>query len=161
MEGLMRCPICGAKMINKQICPYCKVVDKQVFGASNKKVKEYRKRGDNDLICFTTVLPSDVNKVALWLYTIFLGWCGVNHFIVHRNVRAWYAVGSCVSAIITLFFRYFYVAKTVAGGYIIWFLFSVAFNCLAINIVLWVCDIFNLFIKKFKVPVVLADKEGN
>ena len=37
----MRCPICGSKMVQKQLCKYCKITDDQVKNASNKKVKEY------------------------------------------------------------------------------------------------------------------------
>ena len=53
----MRCPICGAKMVNKQFCKYCNITDEQVYKASNKKVKEYRKPDRDDLIYFTNVLP--------------------------------------------------------------------------------------------------------
>lgn len=154
----MRCPICGAKMINKQICPYCKVVDKQVFGASNKKVKECRKTGNKDLICYTNVIPSDVNKVALWLFTIFFGWCGVNHFIVHRPVRAWYSVISTVGSFAIMLFYYFVKTRTQIGGWIVYILYNVFFICMAINVVMWVFDIISLLFKGFKVPVVLPDK---
>ena len=95
----MRCPICGAKLYQKQICPYCKVTDEQILGASNKKVKEYRKNGDKDLICFTTVVPQDVNRLKLILFTIFLGWLGVNHYYVLRNIRGSFSLISFASSI--------------------------------------------------------------
>ena len=36
----MRCPICGAKMVNKQLCQYCNITDEQIYNASNKKVNK-------------------------------------------------------------------------------------------------------------------------
>ena len=61
----MRCPVCGAKLVAKQICPYCKITDEQITAASNRKVKEYRKTGNGDLICYTTVIPNDLSKVKI------------------------------------------------------------------------------------------------
>ena len=154
----MRCPICGAKMVNKQLCPYCKIIDKQIYGASNKKVKQCRKTDNKDLICYTTVIPSDVSKVSLWLFTIFLGWCGVNHFIINRPIRAWYAVLSTVLAFIMTFVNIFADPKTLVGEWILYFLFNGIMLCMAINVVLWFTDIISLLFKGFKVPVVLPDK---
>ncbi len=154
----MRCPICGAKLINKQLCPYCKIVDKQIFGASNKAVKKYRKEGNGDLVCYSNVIPSDVSKVALWLFTIFLGWCGVNHFIINRPTRAWYSVISTVFSIVFIFLNVFFEPVTLTGEWLIYILYNVFGIAMAINIVMWVSDIIALLFKSFKVPVVLADK---
>ncbi len=154
----MRCPICGAKMMNKQLCPYCKVIDKQVYGASNKKVKQMRKTDNKDLIVYTSVVPSDVSKVGLWLFTIFLGWCGVNHFIINRPVRAWYAVLSCISSFIMTFVNLLAVPKTLFGEWSIYFIHYAALMCMAINVVMWVFDMISLLFKGFKIPVVLPDK---
>lgn len=154
----MRCPICGARMINGQVCPYCKIVDKQVYGASNKKVKEYREKGYSDLICYTNVLPSDVSKLKLILYTIFFGWCGVNHFLVNRPVRAWYSLVTSVLSLFIIFFNAFYVEKTLAGEWIVWILYNAFLVSMAINVVMWFCDIIGVLLKRFKVPVVLPEK---
>ena len=78
----MRCPICGSKMVQGQLCKYCGVTADQVENASNKKVTEYRKNDMSDLIYFTTNIPSDVSRIKLLLYTIFLGIIGVNHYYV-------------------------------------------------------------------------------
>jgi len=59
----MRCPICGAKMVNKQLCPYCKITDEQVVSASNKKVKEYRQTGNTDMIHY----PVWIMWLSSWL----------------------------------------------------------------------------------------------
>ena len=158
----MRCPICGAKLYQKTICPYCKITADQVKSASNKKVKEYRKTGRKDLIHYTTVLPQDVSRVKLWLFTIFLGWCGVNHFIVGRNIRGCFAATASAGAIIMTIIKVFATIK--ASGAVLFALnlfYELIFYSMAINIVMWVFDIFSLLTKSFKVPVVLAEKGEN
>lgn len=154
----MRCPVCGAKLIGKQLCPYCKVTDKQILNASNKKVKEYRKSGNKDLICNTNVLPGDVSRLKLILYTIFLGWCGVNHFYVLRNIRGTYAVVSTAGSIGIMALGL--VIKSLVGAWAVIYdiLYSVFFYMMAINVILWVFDIFAVIFRTFKVPVVLAKK---
>lgn len=154
----MRCPICGAKLIGKQLCPYCKVTDEQIFNASNKKVKEYRKTGNKDLICKTTVVPNDVSRIKLILYTIFLGWCGVNHYYVSRNVRGTYAVVSSAGSIGIMILGM--AIGNITGAWIIIYnvCYSALFYMMAINVVLWILDIFGVLFKTFKIPVVLAKK---
>ena len=144
--------------MNKQLCPYCKIIDKQVYGASNKKVKQCRKTDNKDLICYTKVIPSDVSKVSLWLFTFFLGWCGVNHFIISRPVRAWYAVIASISSVIMTFVNLFADPKTLAGEWIIYFVHYAALMSMAINVVMWVFDMISLLFRSFKIPVVLPDK---
>lgn len=154
----MRCPVCGAKLVAKQICPYCKITDEQILGASNKKVKEYRKTGNKDLICKTTVVPSDVSRLKLILYTIFLGWCGVNHYYVSRNVRGTYAVISSAGSIGILLLSFVLGEMSKVGTTIYGLFYNIFFYMMAINVVLWILDIFAVLLKTFKIPVVLAKK---
>ena len=99
----MRCPICGAKLVGKQLCPYCKITDEQILNASNRKVKEYRKTGNKDMIHLTNVVPKDLSKLKIILYTIFFGFVGVNHFYVLRNIRGTYSLVSTIGCL-TIFF---------------------------------------------------------
>lgn len=154
----MRCPVCGAKLVGKQLCPYCKVTDEQILNASNKKVKGYRKTGNKDLICKTTIIPPDVSRLKLILYTIFLGWCGVNHYYVSRNIRGTYSVISTAGSISIMI-----IGMLIANLQGFWFtlyniVYSILFYMMAINVVLWVLDIFGVIFKTFKIPVVLAKK---
>lgn len=154
----MRCPVCGAKLVAKQICPYCKITDDQITGASNKKVKEYRKTGNSDLICKTTVVPSDVSRLKLILYTIFLGWCGVNHYYVSRNIRGTYSVISSAGSIGIMILGFALTNMSDAGKMVYNIFYNIFFYMMAINVILWVLDIFNALFKTFKIPVVLAKK---
>lgn len=153
----MRCPICGAKMVQGELCKYCKITSDQVKNASNKKVSEYRKKDMSDLIYFTNEIPSDVSRLKLLLYTIFLGLFGVNHFYVKRVVRAWYSVLVCIVTFALLTLKLF--VPTLSSVLFFNLFYEVSMFCLTINFLLWVFDIINLLFKKFKVPVVLEDKE--
>lgn len=154
----MRCPICGAKMVQNQLCQYCNITDDQVLNASNKKVKEYRKEDMLDLVHFTTVVPKDVSKWKLILYTILLGYIGINHYYVNRIHRANFSlVISILSIVMTILSL---VASTMMSMLFFKLIFELVFYSMAINIILWVFDIINVLIKKFKVPVVLAEKEN-
>ena len=155
----MRCPVCGAKMVNKQICKYCNVTDEQVFNASNRKVKEERRVGNTDLIHYTNVLPKDVNKVKLWLYTIFLGIFGVHSFYVLRPVKGIFSACSTGLSFFILIIRLFvkfnsdFMLNTVS------ILYQIFFFMLAFNVIFWVSDILGLLFRTFKVPVILGEKE--
>lgn len=152
----MRCPICGSKMVQGQLCKYCGIDDQQVKKASNKKVVEYRKNDMSDLIYFTTNVPTDVSKITLILFTIFLGIMGVNHFYVHRNIRGIYAVLSTFCSIVFILLKA--LVTTLSSVLIFELIYEIFLFAMAINIILWVCDIINVIFRNFKIPVVLADK---
>lgn len=150
----MRCPICGAKMVNKQLCPYCKITDKQVLNASNKKVTKCRKDGNKDFIHFTTIIPKDVNKLKLILFTIFLGLFGVNHLYVKRVIRGWYSIIIDTLFVIFVLINMFVMPNSGCFNVI----YQIIGYAMAINVILWIFDIINVFVKAFRVPVVLAEK---
>lgn len=157
--NILKCPICGAKLINKQLCPYCKITDDQIINASNKKVKEYRKSGNTDLIHFTNVLPNDVIRWKLVLYTILFGWLGVNYFYINRPYRATYSMVSSIGSTFILIFGWIVDIHTKVGRITYNIIYELLFYMMAINVVLWVTNIVSAIFKKFKVPVVLAEKE--
>lgn len=154
----MRCPICGSKMIDGKLCKYCNVTDTQVENSSNKKVKEYRKNDMSDLIYFTTYIPSDVSRIKLLLFTIFFGFIGVNHYYVKRNIRATYSLLSTILSIVFLTLRL--TIPTLYGVTVFKLIYELSFLAMAINVILWGCDIINLLFKNFKIPVVLGEKES-
>lgn len=155
----MRCPICGAKLVAKQICPYCKITDDQITSASNKKVKKYRKTGNKDLICYTNVIPNDLSRLKIILYTIFLGWFGINHLYVSRPIRGIYSIISTIGSFLMIILALLIQSYSKAGLIIYQIFYNIFFYMMAINVILWACDIIAVIFKSFKVPVVLAKKE--
>lgn len=154
----MRCPICGAKLMAKQICPFCKVTDEQILSASNRKVKEYRKTGNTDLIHYSNVIPKDLSKLKIWLYTIFFGFMGVNHYYILRPIRATYSLISFIGSVL-VFILGFVTISTKFLSTLFSIFYYILFLMMAINVVMWLGDILALLLHSFKVPVVLGKKE--
>lgn len=154
----MRCPICDAKLVSGELCKYCGVTKDEIENGSNKKVKEYRKTDREDLVYFTKYWPKDISRLKLILYTILLGWLGINHFYVLRHKRALFSTITTTLTIIiqllTFFIRFnrFFITE---------FIYEIIFMAMAINVILWVWDIFAVAFRSFKVPIVLGKKEGN
>ena len=155
----MRCPICGAKMVDKKLCPYCKVTDEQVYNASNKKVSSYRKADMSDLVHFTTVIPKDVSRVKLLLLTIFLGIVGANHCYVKRTIRFLYSLISTSVAMVIVALDL--IVPTLRSIVVYNIFFELVVCALTFNIMFWIFDIINAVLGTFKIPVVLADKGEN
>ena len=153
----MRCPICGSKMVQKQLCKYCKITDDQIKNASNKKVKEYRKKDMQYLIHFSTVVPKDVSRIQLILFTIFFGLIGVNHYYVKRNIRGTFSVVTSSLTILVTILSLFTNIFTLT--LFMQLVYELVFYSMAVNVIMWGIDIINVFLGSFKIPVVLADKE--
>ena len=153
----MRCPICGSKMVQKQLCKYCKITDDQIKNASNKKVKEYRKKDMKDLIQFSTVVPKDVSRIQLILFTIFFGIIGVNHYYVKRHIRGTFSVVSSSLAVLVTLISFF--SNIFSLTLFMQIIYELVFYTMAVNVIMWGIDIINVFLGSFKIPVVLADKE--
>lgn len=154
----MRCPICGSKMVQNQLCRYCNITDEQVLNASNKKVSEYRKKDMKDLICFTNIVPKDVSRFTLLMYTIFLGLIGVNHYYVKRIVRGTF--GAVSTGLCLLIFTLGLTCAFLWSSVVFKILYELIFYVFIVNVIMWISDIVNVIIKTFKIPVVLAEKEN-
>ena len=155
----MQCPICGARLYQKEICKYCKITKETIVNASNKKVVEYRKTGRGDQVHMSGVLPKDVNRALLIFYTILLGLFGVNSFYVHRNARGTFCVVAMVSSII---FAILKASLTITVGWMAFVFqcfFELAFYLVVVNILFWATDILSVIFGTYKVPVVLHLQE--
>ena len=155
----MRCPVCGAKLVAKQICPYCKITDEQILSASNRKVKEYRKSGNKDLICYTTEIPKDLSRLSIILLTVLLGWLGINHLYVLRPVRGIYSIISTIGSFAMVIMGIAITKFSDLGATIYSIFYNLLLYMMAVNVILWIFDIIAVIFKGFKVPVVLAQKE--
>lgn len=152
----MRCPICDAKLESDIFCKYCNITKDQIENASNKKVKQYRKEDKEDLIYFTNVIPKDVSRIKLLLYTIFLGIFGVHLFYVNRYKRGLYAA---ITLPVALLFQI--LSMTVLGFsnmVVLELIYEISIGAFTFSLIFWVSDIVSLIFKGFKVPVVLGDK---
>lgn len=149
----MKCPICGYNLRKGNLCPYCKITESQIRGASNKRAKEYLKSGKKDKVFMSSTMPKDINKTRLILVTLLLGLWGGHNYYVGRKVRGLY---------FTLSFCAFMILY---GMQQIWFSsagFDVVVRVFAliegVTILMWFTDFIRACCGSFSVPVVLGEK---
>ena len=155
----MKCPICGAKMVDGKVCKYCSVTSDQVLQASNKEAKKAFKEKRHKDVCYTTNMPSDVNKPKLVLLTVFLGWFGVGDFYVGKNIKGSYCAVSFGLAIIAAIFNYLATYQGLGGKEVINVFMSITSYLMVVNLLFWAGDIIGFIFKTYKVPVVLPESE--
>ena len=155
----IKCPICGAKLFNNQLCPYCNITDEQVLGASNKKVKEFRKTGNIDMIHTSTIFPFDLIKWKMVVFTILLGWAGAHHLYVNRPVRGIFSIVSTAGSIGILLLSFVFKIDIEWLSIVYNVIYEILFYMMAINVILWLWDVLAVLIGTFKYPVVLPKKE--
>lgn len=149
----MKCPICGCKMKDEFMCPYCKITGKQVRNASNKEAKERIKKGDTKEIYSSSYLPRDVNNTRLLVAVLLGGIFGVHQFYVGKKKTGFFYLFSFMLGFIS------YVLSDMVFKDVIFlkYVMNVGIMFSALIIFLWISDIFKVLFKSFSIPVVLAD----
>lgn len=155
----MKCPICGAKMVDGKICKYCNVTSEQVNTASNKEAKKAFKEKRRQEVCYTTDMPSDVSKQKLVLLTVFLGWFGVGNFYVGKTYKGIFCAISFGLAILFSLLQYCVTNYGMGGTEIIKVFMNIASYLMVVNLLMWFADIVSFIFKTYKVPVVLGKTE--
>ena len=152
----MKCPICGCKMKEEFMCPYCKITGHQVKTASNKKAKEKILKRDKDGVYNSSYLPCDVNRTRLMLIALFGGPFGAHHFHVGRIKMGFYFLFSCFYTVI------FYILSTMIfkNNSILNYFTSVGYVLYGIALFMWMSDFVKICFKKFSMPVVLGEIEA-
>lgn len=149
----MKCPICGCKMKEEFMCPYCKITGDQVKEASNAKAKECLKSKNAKDVYISTYLPKDVNNTRLMLITIFGGIFGINYFYVGRNKMGFLFLYAIVQSLLLYILTNFVFASNVVLNMVA----DVSYLIEAIFVILWMSDIVKVVMKKFPIPVVLGE----
>lgn len=148
------CPRCGIKMPqNVEVCPDCRFDFSKLAIATNADAKRKILRNDRDFIIYTNQLPSDVSYKKLLLMSIFLGLFGGHCFYVGKYIKGVTFVLNMILTLVCVIFNQQVLA--VDNGRLIQ-LFSVI---IGIFMIIWICDIWRIAIKKFKVPVAIDLKD--
>lgn len=157
----MKCPVCGAKMIDGKICRYCGVTNEQVYNASNLEAKKAFKEGRKSDVCYTTDIPKDVNKRKLILLTAFLGLFGVGNFYVGRYVKGTFCAASYGLSLIFTMLKMFAESYNWSALPVLQVFMSIGVYCMIANMLFWIHDMLGFIFKNYKVPVVLAKEDVN
>ena len=151
----MKCPICGCKMKEEFMCPYCKITGEQVRTASNKKAKERIKNRDTKEVYSSSYMPKDVNRTRLLLVNLFGGFLGIHQFYVGKWKWGLYSVLSFVYVLIFHALS-FYLFK---DNIVLTLFADLGYALYAVVVFVWIQDFFKILFKKFSMPVVLGEPE--
>lgn len=149
----MKCPICGCKMKEEFMCPFCKITGEQVRNASNSEAKERIRRKDTKEVYNSSYLPKDVNNTRLMLIALFGGAFGIHQFYVGKYKTGLFYMLSFLYAVIFYALSWLLFPGVVVLEYFMDFGLLLA----ALIILLWISDFFKICFKSFSIPVVLGE----
>ena len=141
-----KCPRCGEKAPKNAVkCSYCGLVFERLKWATNSAGKKMLHLGKKNKVVYTTEMPSDLKRYKVLLMCIFLGLFGGHCFYVGRIKKG--IVMLCFGAV-------FLVGAILSINNLI----PVSIGTIIYLIVgalgiMWIFDIVNICVKKFKVPV--------
>ena len=149
----MKCPICGCKMREQFMCPFCKITGDQVRNASNKEAIERIKKKNTKEVYISTYLPKDVNNTRLLLISLFGGFFGVHNIYVGKFKTGLFFAISAFFSLVS------YILSHIIFKDVLWLQYVMTIGLIfgAINIFCWISSVFKILFRVFPMPVVLSE----
>ncbi len=146
MFNTKKCPRCGEK--NAKIatrCTYCGLIFERLKWATNSAAKKMLSLKKKDKVVYVTDMPSDLKRYKLLLFCIFLGLFGAHCFYVGRYKKG----------ITMLVFGLVFIVGAILAinGVMPVSISTFVYIIIGAHGLMWLFDIFNICVKKFKVPV--------
>ena len=143
-----KCPRCKEKNMEQALrCTGCGLVFERLKIATNSAAKEMIKKGKGDKVVYVTSTPSDIKRPKLILYSIFGGLFGAHLFYVGRYKKA---ITMLILGII------FLIGGLLSANSIMPKALGTAFAiATGLDVFMWLLDVFDACIFKFKIPVYL------
>ena len=137
------------------ICPTCQLNYDKFNNATNSEAKVAIHMDERERVLYRRGCPSDVSKVKLLLLTIFLGFTGAHHYYVGRTGKGifysiFFVIG-VVNAILTTVLQ-----STLHGE--LWEIFTLLVLIWGVVIMMWLIDIADVILNRYKIPVSLPKK---
>ena len=132
------------------ICPDCRLNYKKFNEATNQEAKEAIRQGEKDNVLMRKGCPPDVNKIKLLLLAIFFGMFGVHHYYVGR-----YKTGLIYTCFFVVGITNTILSMTIKNivTSLVYQVFSWLVLGWGIVLFMWIFDIANIILNKFKIPV--------
>ena len=146
MKNTIKCPRCKEKNLKgAEKCLYCNLIFSRLQLATNKAGKKMIAMGQKDKVIYVKEFPSDLKRWKVLLIAIFGGLFGAHHFYVGRYIKGLLMlIGGCV----------FLIGATLSSLSImpeaIYTLVGLIVGILGF---VWLFDILDICIRRFKVPV--------
>lgn len=148
-----RCPRCGTKNDYTQSkCVECGLIFSRVENGSNVLAKGLILSGQKDQVIKAPMFPKDVSKKKFMLLCGFLGFFGAHNFYVGRYVKA----------VFQLVIGIFSIIATFLSGVAPFFDYLMTFMFLpvAISAFMWMFDLVDGAINKYRIPVAVDFTNG-
>lgn len=146
MRNYKRCPRCGEKNAKNALrCCYCNLIFERLNWATNSAGKKMLKQGKKNKVVYVTEFPSDLQRHKVLLLCLFLGLWGGHCFYVGRLYKGIYMLISGTIYLIGGVLSIMSVLPQTLGTVISIFVGILGF--------IWLFDIFDICVKRFKVPV--------
>lgn len=153
MKANKNCPRCEFRMpVSSLVCPSCGLNYAKFNQATNQAGKKALREGRKEDVIYRKGCPADVSKIKLMLFAIFLGFVGGHHYYVGRYGKGlfcsiFFAIG-LTNAILTGAFH------AVITGFV-YELLSVLVLIWGAVLLMWIFDLVNICLNKYKIPVSL------
>lgn len=147
-----RCPRCNNKCAVELVsCPTCQLNFNKFNEATNKEAKIAIREGRKEDCLLRSGRPSDVKWWKLLLIAVFLGFAGGHNYYVGRYKRGiWFSVFfvcGLINAILTQ------LVPNLNTQSDLWQVFYVMVLGWGAVMVLWIIDVANIVLNKFRIPV--------
>ena len=153
-KDFKRCPRCDRKvLLHQPKCQNCGLVFARLSKATNDAAKKALRKKEYNKVIYDKVLPRDMKKWKLFLITLFLGWCGGQHYYVGRT-------GKGITASIT-FLMLFVAAFLPIEWWMNYYLEAIMWVLItpqAFTTIFWIVAVFAVLFNKYKVPIAIDEE---
>ena len=141
-----KCPRCNEKCaVTEKRCGYCGLVFERLQWATNKAGKKMLRQGKKDKVVYVKKYPSDVQKSQVVILCAFLGLVGGHYYYVGRLKKALFMTFFGLIAITFGILNSFSMIPDE--------IFLTSQVITAIPVFIWIFDLVNVSINRFKIPV--------
>ena len=157
---IKHCPRCNKKMPSTQpVCDGCGLIFSRLEKVSNSAGKEALKKGEKNKVIFDKTLPKDVNKLKLILFTIFLGWLGLQyHQVGRKKLFLYQLISFCLLVLFAILLSTGVLSVDMVyhkyWGFLCWtMIFPATFG-----LIIWFISVVQVIFGAFRVPVAIDEE---
>lgn len=147
-----RCPRCNSKVhVDFGRCGNCGLNFIKFNSATASEAKSAFRMGEKERVIYTTKVPSDINRLSMFLMAMLGGWFGLHYFNLGKIWRGLFQV---VGFVFGMIYSFIAVRLNIRIGYL-GNLLLVCGIIWAASVVIWFWDTVAIAFKRFKYPVSL------
>lgn len=147
-----RCPRCNTKThINLRRCGSCGLNYDKFNSATNAEAKSAFRMNEKNRVLLSKTVPSDINKVEIFVQSLLGGWFGLHYFKIGR---IWRGIVQFLGFVFAFVYAYGAGKYGIRSGYL-GYLILLCGIVWVFTFVTWITDCFAILFNRFKYPVSL------